>query len=197
MSTTIIKGEFYFRKTEMVAGFKFSEEGTFQFFFSYGAVDRNAAGTFLVEENLVKLKSNKEPGKDFTVTRQTRQGSGFTLRFTDPNPQLTGNIRCIFQLGDKREEAISDSKGQVKMDIPQCDTIYVQHLLYPDIVTLVKEPANENNQFDLSLNPSLEQLSFKGIDLIIDEDGALSCLPNYFMPMPGIRFISVGVSTNR
>ena len=64
MSQTKLQGEYFFRKTEMVAGFNFSAAGTFQFFYSYGAVDRSAAGTFMVEGNTIKLQSSKEPGKD-------------------------------------------------------------------------------------------------------------------------------------
>ena len=187
-----IQGEYYFRQTEMVAGFKFSEDWIFQLFFSYGALDRNAAGTFSVEGNLVKLKSEKEPGKDFTVNREFRQGEGYHLFFTHTNSMLVQNIRCFVLMGDKREEAVTDSHGRIQLDIPHCDSIYLQHLLYPDIVTLVKSPENINNHFELSLNPSLEQVSFKGIDFTIEEDGSLSCLPNYFMSMPGIRFLTAG-----
>lgn len=193
MTPSIIEGEYYFRKTEMVAGFKFSVDGTFQFFFSYGAVDRSAAGTFSVAGNLLKLNSYKEPGKDFTVTSQSRQGAGYSLKFKHQHTYLTENIRCIFQTGDQRTEAVSDSKGQVQVDIPHCDSIYIQHQLYPDIVTQVKEPGNQHNHFELSLNPSLEQVSFKGIDLTIEEDGALSCHPNYFLPIQGMRFQPAGV----
>jgi hypothetical protein len=192
----MIQGEYYFRQTEMVAGFKFSDDGTFQFFFSYGAVDRHAAGTFSVEGNLVKLKSGKEPGKDFTVNREFRQGEGYHLVFTHTNSMLVQNIRCFFLVGDKREDAITDSQGRIQLDIPHCDSIYVQHLLFPDIVTLVKSTDNKNNHFELSLNPSLEQVSFKGIDFTIEEDGTLSCHPNYFMPMPGIRFLATAASSN-
>jgi len=183
-------GEFHFRKTEMVSGFHFSGDGRFQFFFTYGAVDRNAAGTFSVEGNLVKLKSEKEPGKDFSVTGQKQEGAGYHLVFSHPNPLLVQNIRCFFQTADKMEEAVSDSLGHIQLVIPPCDNIYAQHLLYPDIVTLVKAPDNRNNHFELSLNPSLEQVSFKGIDFTIEDDGSLSCLPNYFMPIQGIRFQS-------
>jgi hypothetical protein len=193
MTPTILEGEYYFRKTEMVAGFRFSVDGTFQFFFTYGAVDRSAAGTFSVEGNLLKLKSDKKPGKDFTVTNQSRQGEGYSLKFMHQNVYLTENIRCIFHVGDQRKEAISDSKGRVQIDIPQCESIYIQHLLYPDIVTQVKDTANQNNHFELSLNPSLEQFSFKGIDFTIEDDGSLSCHPNYFLPMQGIRFQPAGV----
>ena len=40
MSQSTVQGEYYFRKQEMVAGFNFSADGKFQFFYSYGAVDR-------------------------------------------------------------------------------------------------------------------------------------------------------------
>ncbi len=188
MSQTKIQGEYYFRKTEMVAGFNFLAAGTFQFFFSYGAVDRSAAGTFMVEGNTVKLKSNKEAGKDFTVTAQSNEVSGYTINFTHANNYLLKNILCVFFVNGKEERAVTDDKGEVHVDLANCDSIYAQHLLFPDILTLVKDVANKNNRFTLSLNPSLEQLSFKGIDLTIESDGSLSWLPNYFLEMPGVKF---------
>ncbi|MFZ1422549.1 MAG: hypothetical protein WAS55_01880, partial [Saprospiraceae bacterium] len=68
------------------------------------------------------------------------------------------------------------------------DKIYVQHQLFPDIVTLIKDTSNSNNYFELSLLPSLGQVSFKGIDLILKED-ALHMQPNYFMMFLDIRFV--------
>jgi len=189
MSQTKILGEYFFRQTEMVAGFNFSAAGTFRFYLSYGAVDRSATGTFLVEGNTIKLKSNKEAGKDFTINEQSKKGSGYTIRFTDPNKYLLQNIVCIFFVDGEKQELLSDSKGEVHSNLPRCDSIYVKHLLYPDIVTLVKDAANDNNNFSLALNPSLEQVSFKGIDLKIENDHTISCLPNYFLDMPAIKFV--------
>lgn len=189
MSQKIIQGEYYFRKTEMVSGFNFSADGKFEFFFTYGAVDRSAAGTFKVEGDTLKLKSNKEPGKDFSITSQLKQGKGYTLSFNHPNKYLTANILCLFIKDGKEQTATTGNDGKVHIDLPDCDTIYVQHLLYPDILTLIKDKENSNNNFTLSLNPSLEQVSFKGIDLTIVDDKTLSCLSNYFMPMPDIKFI--------
>lgn len=174
MSQTKIEGEYAFRKTEMVAGFNFTAAGAFQFFFSYGAVDRTAAGTFAVEGNTIKLTSNKEAGKDFTITTQSKEASGYTINFNHANNYLLQNIRCIFLVNGKQEEAVTNSNGELHVDFARCDTIYAQHLLYPDIFTLVKDATNENNKFTLALNPSLEQLSFKGIDLTIESDGSLS-----------------------
>jgi hypothetical protein len=91
--------------------------------------------------------------------------------------------------GVMRQE-YSDSKGEVYVKLNDCDSIYVQHSLYPDILTLVKDVKNTNNCFTLSLNPSLEQVSFKGIDFKIVDENTLTCLPNYFMDMAGIEFTS-------
>lgn len=189
MPQTNIQGEYYFRKTEMASGFNFSADGKFEFFFTYGAVDRSAAGTFTVKGDTLKLKSNKEPGKDFNITGQSKQGKGYTLSFNHANKYLTANILCLFIKDGKEQTATTGNDGKVDIDLPDCDTIYVQHLLYPDILTLVKDKANNNNNYILSLNTSLELVSFKGIDLTIVDDKTLSCPSSYFLPMPDIKFI--------
>jgi hypothetical protein len=189
MSQSPVLGEYYFRKQEMVAGFKFSADGKFQFFYSYGAVDRTAAGSFSVEGDTLKLKSDKEAGKDFTITDQSKQANGYTVTFDHPNKFLLKDILCIFFIDGKAQQAYSDSNGEVQLDIPYCDTIYAQHPLYPDVVTLIKDKKNDNNMFKLRLNPSLEQVSFKGIDFKIRDDKTIRCMPNYFMEMENIEFV--------
>lgn len=189
MSQQKIQGEYYFRKMEMASGFNFKPNGKFEFFFSYGAIDRSATGTFSVEGDTLKLKSDKEPGKDFTITGQSKEAKGYTLIFKDANKYLVQNILCIFLADGKKEQAYTNDNGEIHIDLAHCDTIYVQHTLYPDIATLVKDKTNNNNRFTLSLNPSLEQVSFKGIDFKIENDKSLTCMPNYLLPMEDIKFI--------
>lgn len=152
-------------------------------------MNRSASGTFMVEGNTLKLKSNKEAGRGFTVTAKSKKSAGYTIQFSHPNAYLAENIRCLFFTDGKPTEAFTDRNGKVHVDITNCDSIYAQHLLYPDIVTLIKDAGNTNNHFTCTLNPSLEQLSFKGIDLTLEPDQSLSWLPNYFLAMPGVKFI--------
>ncbi|MEO7765974.1 MAG: hypothetical protein ABIS01_01065, partial [Ferruginibacter sp.] len=189
MCQSAIHGEYYFRKQEMVAGFNFSADGKFQFFYSYGAVDRSATGTFAVKNDTLKLKSDKPPGNDFTISSQSKTGKGYTIKFIHSNPYLLKDILCVFFEAGLRKQAFSDEKGEVHIDLPHCDSIFVQHTLYPDIFTLVKDKMNANNVFELTLNPSLEQVSFKGIDFKIASDKVIVCSPNYFMEMPDIEFV--------
>jgi hypothetical protein len=120
MSQTTVVGEYYFRKQEMVAGFNFSADGKFQFFLSYGAVDRNASDTFSVDGHILKLKSDKEEGKDFTIADQSKQANGYTLVFINPNQFLVKDILCIFFVNGKEKAEYTNGKGGVHVDLTYC-----------------------------------------------------------------------------
>ena len=188
MSQSRIQGEYIFNRQEMVAGFNFMANGKFDFFFSYGASDRTASGTFSVEGDTIKLKSDKEAGKDFTITGQSKAGTGYSIKFKDDNQYLLTNIRCSFFIGNERHDEFTNENGEIKVDYPLCDKIFVYHVLFPDFVTLIKDERNDNNQFTLTLNPSLAQVSFKGVDFKIENDSTISCIPNYLMMLEDIKF---------
>lgn len=188
MAQTHIEGEYIFNRQEMVAGFKFTKEGKFDFFCSYGASDRTATGTFIVEGKTIKLKSDKPAGKDFNVKAQSKSGTGYSIKFEDADAIFLNEIRCSFFTGGVRKDEYTDEKGILNMDIPDCDSIFVYHPLFPDFVTCIKEEKNHNNNFVLTLNPSLAQVSFKGIDLTINDDGTLGCIHNYLIPLEDIHF---------
>lgn len=173
---------------EMAAGFKFTPDGRFEFFYVYGASDRNATGTYAVRGDTITLKSDKVPGQDFKVDVQQKKGNGYTIRVKAPNEYLLRNVACIYFTGETREYAETDSEGVIHLDIPAVDTLYLRHEIFPDIPTLIKDKDNDNTYFEVSLLPSLGQVSFKGIDLMMNGD-TLTCLPNYFMPFEGIRFV--------
>ncbi|MEP6793385.1 MAG: hypothetical protein ABJB16_03600 [Saprospiraceae bacterium] len=188
MSSQTLNGDYNLHMHEMASGFRFTPDGKFQFYFSYGAVDREATGTYAVEGDTLKLKSDKEPGKDFPIASQSKEGKGYTVQVTAPNAYLLKYVRCMYFIGDKQFDAETDDKGLIHIDVPKCDKIYLQHQLFPDIACLIKDENNANNYFEVSLSPSLQQVTFKGIDFVIKGD-ELSCLPNYFMPYDGIRYV--------
>ena len=173
---------------EMAAAFNFTEDGKFEFYYSYGAVDRSATGSYELKGDTVKLMSNKLAGNDFKIETQKKQGAGYQLKFRNDNPYLLKNIKCICFQGSETREYFTDDSGILIIPELAIDKIYAQHQLFPDIVTLIKDTSNSNNYFELSLLPSLGQVSFKGIDLILKED-ALHMQPNYFMMFLDIRFV--------
>ena len=50
---------------ETASGFKLHPNGVFQFFFTYGAIDRYGSGNWTVEDDQVVLQSRAWPGNDF------------------------------------------------------------------------------------------------------------------------------------
>lgn len=172
---------------EMAAEFKFMPDSTFDFFYSYGAVDRHAKGSYSVIGNQVKLKSQKEPGKDFRIKKQLKKGKGYTIIISDSNKFLINQVLCVALVNEKKHNFLSDTKGQIFIELAKVEKMYLQHSLFPDILSLIKDETNQNNYFEVALLPSLAEVSFKGVDLTIDGN-MLTCLPNYFMPMTGIQF---------
>jgi len=189
MSSQKFSGEYSLRGIhDMASGFKFEKDGTFQFFYIYGAVDRNATGTYTMEGDTIKLKSDKEPGKDFPITSQSKKGKGYTIQATAPNPYLLNHILCVYFIGETQNQVESDDKGMIHIEDSKVDKIFLQHQLFPDILSLIKDENNSNNYFEVSLSPSLANVSFMGIDFVKKGD-ELTCLPNYFMPFDNIRFV--------
>ena len=194
LSTSCMKkqnfsGEYYLQGVpEMASGFRFMDDGKFEFYYIYGAVDRNATGTFTVDGDTIKLKSDKEAGNDFNITAQRKAGSGYTIQIKDPNSILASNVMCYYFVNGEQNQAFAGNDGVIYIEDASCEKIYVQHLLYPDVATLIKDENNSNNYFELTLKPILGQVSFKGIDLALKGD-VLTCLPNYLMPMDNIRFV--------
>jgi hypothetical protein len=188
MNDANLTGAYFFKRHEMTAGFQFEGDGTFQFFYTYGAVDRKATGSFWIEGNTLKLKSDKQPGKDFTVTHQAQRGTGYTVQVINKNPALACNVLCVCIHGEGRMQEYTDNSGKAHLAVTHCDKLYVQHALFPDVLTLIKDSDNANNYFELTLNSTLSQVSFKGIDFTIEDD-RITCLSNYFMLLEDIVFL--------
>ncbi len=166
---------------EMVAAFEFKKDSSFQFYFIYGAVDRNSIGHFTIQNGTIILQARKVPGKDFTIIRQEKRGDGTSIKITNPNTHLVKNVAGIFKKGNELDQQMSDSEGNMHSLLNDCDSIFVMHTLFPDVPTLVKKDAGDrNNYFELGLNPSLAELSFQDFSLKITGEGLTGYLPWLF-----------------
>lgn len=183
-----LDGDYQFNRQELVSAFRFTKEGTFEFFFSYGASDRIAKGTYKIEGDSVKLFSEKTPGNDFSIDKQRKKGTGYTIHCNAPDKQHYLFIQCIAITNGATEVYDAQSDGTIQIEAAHCDRLYLTHSIFPDIPTLIKDENNENNEFTVTLLPSIQGISFKGITLKLEEDGTLNCLPNYLMMMENIRF---------
>ena len=178
-----VPGEYFMEGGgEMASGFRLDTDSTFEFFLSYGAVDRTAKGTYSIKNDTVVFHGNKTCGKDFTIKSKKTSGSGATIKIVDVNPIFIQTVLCLFKSHDKQDIQYSDNKGYAHSDLPNCDTILVMHTLFPDIMTTIKpaEANNKNNYFELTLNPSLIEVCFKDFPLTIEGDTLTGSMPYIF-----------------
>lgn len=185
---SVVSGEYYFGRQELASGFRFNTDGTFEFFYSYGASDRTANGTYTISGDTIKLKSDKEPGKDVVINKESKQGKGYIIQCKAPNKEILSYMQCIVVNGDQKDVFEANNEGIIKIDQERCDKIYVSCLMFPDIPTLIKDESNSHNRFEVTLLPIVQQVSFKGIDFKIEDDSSISCYPNYIFMMENIRF---------
>ncbi len=166
---------------EMVAAFNFQPDSSFEFYFIYGAVDRMAKGKYSIRDKQIFFRSDKTPGRDFTIRKQSVQGKGTTIKITESNPALQANVLCIFMKGTERDSIYSNNNGLAFSSLTNCDSIIAMHTLFPDEFSIIKSDAsNKNDFFELSLNPSLAELSFRNFILTIDGESLSGSLPYLF-----------------
>lgn len=166
---------------DMAAEFRFTPEGRFEFGFAYGAVDREAKGTYTVMDGKITLHSDKVAGKDFSVKEKKREGKGFTVKISNPNSYLTRHVMALFKKGDHYDQQYSNDEGIIHSQLTECDSIFVMSTLFPDAMTMIKGPADVTaNYFELTLNPSLAQVSFKGVTPRVEKDRIILEMPFLF-----------------
>ncbi len=165
---------------EMVAAFQFKKDSSFEFYFIYGVVDRNSSGHFTIHDGKVILYAEKEPGKDFTITHQEQRGEGTSIKLSDKNSHLVKNVVGFFKKGSEEDQQFSDENGYMHSKLNDCDTVFVIHTLFPDEPTFIKKTQAQNNYFELTLNASLAQLSFKDFVLSIEQESLTGSLPWLF-----------------
>ncbi|MBK7428949.1 MAG: hypothetical protein IPI60_18960 [Saprospiraceae bacterium] len=156
-------------KMEMASAFKFNPDFTFEFYYSYGAVDRQAAGTYKLDGNNIILTSDKAAGLDFHIIKESR-GKKPQIKVSAQQEWFASNVVCRFIKGNQEEYVQTEDSGVAQSSYSDCDVIMVLHGLYPDEWTLIKSKENQNQSFEIGLNPSLEKVSFKGVILTVEND---------------------------
>ena len=178
---------------EMASGFKFNNDNTFQFFYIYGASDRQAHGTYITEGSRIILKGSKSAGNDFSLIQKQNNKSGniITVKITDKNVLLMKNVVCYFLNGKDTDIAETNSEGIAGTEMTDCNQIQLIHSFFPDLPSIIEVDTNEFNYFEFSLNPSLAEVVFDNYALEQDEtdNGILYCRNKYLFPGEKVKFV--------
>lgn len=168
-----IAGEYYLRGVmETASGFKINTDSTFEFFFSYGALDRSGSGTWKKEGSKITFNSAPAPGQNFALTKSTSTNDDFiTIKISDPNTIFLSGIYAIIKSGDKKQEAMSNKEGIIRFPKMKADSICLLFEFVPERTAVFAISNPSDNHFEFRFEPWVMEVFFKNFTLEIESGG--------------------------
>jgi len=168
-----VVGEYYLRDVmEVGSGFKFNADHSFQFFFSYGAVDREAQGSWEQHGDSIILNNAKKPPLDFKLVQSKKTGNGhITIQIKDPNKNLLRHVFAQLACADSTYQAESNEQGVIVFDKCKAQQLSLIHEFWPDRFSVFT--IHDADYFEFTIEPWIVDVAFDHLVLIF-QNGALT-----------------------
>ena len=173
-------GEYYLQGVmEVGSGFRLNADHTFDFFFTYGALDRAATGTWEQKGDSVILNSPPKPEHDFVLREAKRtDDSLLTIQVSDPNVMMLGYIHCQVKTGDGQVlQGASDNSGRVTFDRAPVDSIALIHEFFPDRFSVFPVENADDNHYVFTIEPTIVEVAITDLVLRLEGDGLVGGHP--------------------
>ncbi len=164
-----VAGEYYLRGvTEVGSGFLLKPDSTFQFFFSYGALDREGSGTWQLKDKEIILNSRKRPEHDFALITSKRTGDDFiTVRIVDSNSLLLRYVFAKLDFADTVVEEMTNNKGEIRFPKKEIKKLSLIFQFCPEKISEFNLDR-EHNYFEFRFEPWLAEYFFSDFHLKLD-----------------------------
>ena len=169
----VITGEYYLTGVmETASGFKLNEDHTFEFFFSYGALDRAGQGTWKQEANKISFFCLPQKEADFSLVRsKSTDEDAVTIRIIDADPVLRAHVYALLKSGNKQWEEMSGSAGEIRFPKVDIDSITLVLEFCPEKRFVFNSPAKSHNQFEFRMEPAIMEVFFEQLTLTLTGEG--------------------------
>jgi len=170
--TSTIVGEYYLRGVmETASGFKLNADSTFQFFFSYGALDRSGGGTWHQQADKI-IFSSKPGSKGFTlINSNSVDDNKTTIKISDPNPSLRSHVYALLKSGDKQSEEFTDKNGIISFPKQSVDSILLILEFCPEKVFVFTNEHKAHNNFEFRFEKDMMEVFFDQLTLTLNDEG--------------------------
>lgn len=157
---------------ETASGFKLKADSTFEFYFSYGALDRYGKGTWQQAGNRIILNSRPHPGNDFKLLRGNLAKNDFiTITIEEKNTMLLPYVYAFTNKllpGEYAQKA--GSHGTIKLPAANADTIHILFEFTPEKISSFAVNTKVNNNFTFAFEPWIVEVFFKDFELAVKEN---------------------------
>lgn len=168
-----ISGEYMLTNVrEMASGFLLMPDHQFQFFFSYGALDRQAKGEWRQEGDQVIFNSASWSGADFSIINSSAEQpeEGIVVVLDPPNPMLAAYLHLSLSRGQADSWVQFRGPGELRLDPQEFDSLAIQFEFCPERFTVLPIKKG-HNQFVIRPEPTLFELYLDQFTLLHTVDG--------------------------
>lgn len=156
-------GEYYLKGVmEVASGFKLNGDSTFEFFFSYGALDRSGSGKWSMKGNEIEFSSDKKPAADFSLVRSEniQDLPGTAVKIITGQSYLASYMHARFVAGGQSELVNANSHGIIQSKFKHPDTLYLAFEFCPDKIFAWPVKDQPHNYFEFKMEPGIADVIF-------------------------------------
>lgn len=163
-----IEGEYYLRGVmEVASGFLLKPDSTFQFFFSYGALDREGSGRWRVKNSQIILNSRPKPSADFALIKSKIVDNDFTtIKIIGDNKNFLRYVYGHLKFSDTTIEENSNEEGELKIPRKGVENISLVFEFSPEKISNFKVDKKDN-YYEFRMEPFITEVFFENFHLEI------------------------------
>lgn len=161
---------------EMASAILLKHDSSFEFYFSYGAIDRNGSGKWHWNEKDSTIVLNTPAAdrhtSDYSLYSSRKEaGNLSTFRMADENPYLIRYTQFRIYTDKDTIEGGTDEKGFFTMPQQPVKKIELLFELCPERFSTIEIKDNSHNYFEFRLEPWITEVYFNNVVLRPTEEG--------------------------
>jgi hypothetical protein len=163
---------------EMAAGFNLLEDSSFEFFMSYGALDRTGKGKWTQQGNLVTFNAELSSRPHFSLVKSSKSSdSSIQIIISDPSPILSSAVYVVLVNGNSETEPINDQKGIIRFPLQAADSVKLLFEFAPEKVALFPLRLSDHNVYEFRFEPWVFDVEFRNQQFELTDEGLDGSLP--------------------
>ena len=164
-------GVYHLQEVKTTAsGFKLNPDGSFLFFFTYGAIDRYGSGNWTIDNDYVVLQSRPWSGKDFTWVDSKEINQNFiTAKIVGGNPVLLGHVFFSLKNGETGSWIKTNERGEAAFPLQPVTTVSMVFEFCQERFTHFSIANPAHNYFEFRFEPWLMEVFFTNFQLKISK----------------------------